>query len=642
MERSGLHVFRRWVLTLLLAFFAGGFSKGAPPQDSDDDVMKWWGPFQVNGTVGLSAVFVDVNGSQEKYRTDYNYLPGVNLSEFSLNLLSEGEGLSWLDYFKLDGNGFGDAFPYERANLLFGKRGLYEFQGRYWKQDYYFNVPTFALGDHSDTSARRVFDLNFRLFPHRSVVVDAGYIRNRQYGTAFTSLLKFQNLVEMKRPRDAVTQDFRVGASFHTQSFRASVYQTFRKYEEELQQEENRLLDAGTLPNVSASLPVEMTVPITQITAGYSPSARWMVEGKYSYSKGSAEAGRDEFSALKLTEGLTLEEVIRANSVSDRPEHRGEVEARFDLTDRLVFSNIFELRKFEIDGDYFQEMKLGSAENDGTMVFSQEASTFIDYRMIRNRPELEYLVSPAVSVFGGYQYEDRLVERELELFSGFDQSRQTRVTHSGFGGVSWRPYSGSRVFLEFEGGTANDAFTNTEARDITRMRVSTQFPVANGFSISPHLVYASHSNKTSDHSFDSEQWQGGFEVFYLDPGERFQATAGYTLFDLESVADLRFYFEGDLTDGFSDYRTQLHFLHSRLVLPIGERLRLRLGYQWLRDGEGNSYPLKRHLGDAGLMVLLPSGWSFDVAWHHVSYNEDLEYLQDYMANRLGVTLRRGY
>jgi hypothetical protein len=619
--------------------FAGGLS-----QDSDEEQKreaKGWGPFEVRSAVGLSAVFVDVDGSEETYRTHYNYQTGVNLSEFLLDLNSEEQGLSWLDYLKLDGEGFGGAHPYERANLFFGKRGVYEFRGRYWKQNYFFNLANFALGDHTDDSRRRVTDLNMRLFPHRRIVVDLGYVRNNRFGTAFTSELKYQNLVELRSPRRSVTQDFRMGASFDLGTVQTSIFQNFRKFRDDTSQDENGLLDEGTLPEIDTSLPVRLSVPSTQVMARWAPSHRFSVDGKYMYSDGHVEAGRSEFTALKLTEGFTLEEVIRASSISDRPEHLADITATIDLTDRLVFSNVFDIRKFEIGGEYFQEMVLGNPDT-GSISLPQEAFSSFEYRTIRNRPELEFLINPKVSIFGGYQFEDRLVERELERFTGVESLRQTTVTHSGFGGVSWRPYSGSRLFVEFEGGSADEAFHQTEARKFTRLRFSSSFPLSGGWSVAPHLVFANHSNTTAQSSFDANQRQAGVSAYYRDPDGRFDFEAGYTLFDLDTLTDIRFFFMENPTEGVSDYRTQLHYLNTRVSVPLGTRVRARFGYQLLSDPEKSSFPLDRHMGEAGVQVMFGSGWSGLVNWYYVSYNESFQDRQDYKANRLALTLRWGF
>lgn len=636
------------ILAKLSFFIACAITSVLPAGDLSQDTEQeeekrslLWGPFEVRTAVGMSAVFVDTSGSDDTYRTHYNYQTGFNVSEFLLELDSEEKGLSWLDYLKLEGEGFGGANPYERANLLFGKRGRYEFRGRYWKQDYFFNLPTFAIGDHTDDSRRRVTDLNLRLFPHRRVVVDLSYVRNYRYGTAFTSELKYQNLVELRSPRRSLTQDFRIGASFDLGSLQTSVYQNFRKFKDDTSQNEPRLLDEGTLPELEASVPVRLSIPSTQVMANWTPSHRISVDGKYMFSDGHVEAGRSQFTALKLTEGFTLEEVIRASSVSDRPEHLADITATFDLTDQLVFSNSLDLRKFEIGGDYFQEMILGNP-NTGTIALPQEAFSSLDYRTVRNRPELEFRLNQTVSVYGGYQYENRRVEHEQERFTGVENLQHRTVTHSGFGGVSWRPYSGSRMFVEFENGSADDAFTQTEERKFTRLRFSSHFPLSAAWSIAPHLVLASHSNSAVEGSFDSDQRQAGVSTYYHDSDGRFDVEAGYTLFDLDTLTDIRFFFAGEPSEGFSDYRTQLHYLHAQGSIPLGTRVRVKLGYQLLKDPEKSSFPLDRHVGEAGFQVSLGSGWSALVSWYYVSYNEILEQTQDYKANRLALTLRWGF
>ncbi len=628
------------VVCLLLA--AVGMSAQGTAQQDQEKPGKWWGPFQVTGGIGVTAQFVDVSGSESKYRTDYNYSTGVNLSEFSLTLTPEDEGLSWLDHFKLDGYGFGDANPYEHATLVFGKRGRYEFQGRYRKQNYFFDIPNFAMGSHGSDSAQRMTDLSLSLFPHRRVTIELAYVRNYTYGTSFTSELIFQNLVQLINPRRALTQDYRVGATFDLDSLKATVVQNFRKYKDDPSQTENQLIGEGTLPGVNASLPVRLSVPSTQISAVYQPSYRWSLEGKYRYSKGTAEAGRSEGISLQLTEGLTLEQIIQSTSVSDRPEHVAEVEASVELTDSLIFSNVFGWRNFEVDGTFFEQQSFGSA-GGGSISSERTATSFVEFRTIRNRPELEYVLSSEVSLFGGYQYEDRLVDWELNQDFTFDEGlREVRIAHSGFGGVSWRPYRGSRLYAEFEKGIANSSLYTPEPRDFTRFRFNSGFPIGEHLSITPFLVISDYSNKASALDYESDQIQAGADVIYRDPDGRFDLSGGYLVFDLDSLTDSIFYLGGDLTESVLDYRVRLHFAHVRAMFPIGNRLRLRAAYQLLIDSGSSSYPLDRNIVEAGLNISLTESWSADIGYVFVSYNEKLETVQDYDANRLGLTLRWGF
>ncbi len=633
---------RRFLVVVCLFLAWGMVAAQSTAQQDQDKPGKWWGPFQVTGGIGVTAQFVDVSGSESKYRTDYNYSTGVNLSEFSLTLTPEDEGLSWLDHFKLDGYGFGDAYPYEQATLVFGKRGRYEFQGRYRKQNYFFDIPNFAMGSHGSDSANRMTDLSLSLFPHRRVTIELGYVRNYTYGTSFTSELIFQNLVQLINPRRALTQDYRVGATFDLDSLKATVVQNFRKYKDDPSQTENQLIDEGTLPGVDASLPVRLSVPSTQVTAVYQPSYRWSLDGKYRYSKGTAEAGRSEGISLQLTEGLTLEQIIQATSVSDRPEHVAEVEASVELTDSLIFSNVFGWRKFEVDGTFFEQQSLGSA-GGGSMPSERTAESFVEFRTIRNRPELEYVLSSEVSLFGGYQYEDRLVDWELNQSLAFDKGlREVRIAHSGFGGVSWRPYRGSRLYAEFEKGTANSSLYTPEPRNFTRFRFNSGFPIGEHLSITPFLVISDYSNKASALDYESDQIQAGADVIYRDPDGRFDLSGGYLVFDLDSLTDSIFYLGGDLTENVLDYRVRLHFAHVRATFPIGTRLRLRGAYQLLVDSGGSSYPLDRNIVEAGMNISLTESWSADIGYVFVSYNEKLETVQDYNANRLGLTLRWGF
>ena len=589
-----------------------------------------WGPFRHQASVGLSAIFVDINGSRDKYRSDYNYLPGFNLSEFSLTLDSAREGTPWMDFFRLRGNGFGDAYPYQQASLSFGKRGRYDFRGRFWKQEYFFNLSNFALGGHVEDSARRVTDLRLRMFPHPKVTFELGYFRNYSFGTSFSSDSAFQDLFQIRDPRRALTQDFRIGASVNHGAVQLSVFQNFRKFKEDPDQEDNQSL-VGLPVDLQASTPVRLSVPSTNITARYSPSSRWFVEGKYTFSDGHVEINSSSFLTLQLFEGVPLDTIVQASGISDRPEHRAEVNGSVDLTDSLVFSHTFRLHTFDIDTDFLRTTTT-LLDNQGTLSFTDEASDALEYRLLTSRPRLELWVHPKFSLYTGYQYTDRLVEESARL-------RQVTISHTGFTGATWKPSSGTRFSLEFEKGTGSDTFTLTEPRDVTRWRFSSSLSLPKGLTLHPHFTISDRNNKTATQNYDSDLRQGGVDLAFQAPEERFALYGGYTLFKLDSLADIFFFLSGEPVDSFSRYKTHLHNFYSRVELPVGSWVDLRLGYRILLDSQTASFPLRRDMGEAGLALRLASGWIWDLHWAHVSYNEKFSAVQDYVANRLAATLR---
>jgi len=610
-------------------------TQAAASQTDQDAPERQLGPFLARGAVGLSAIFVDVNGSREKYRSDLNYLPGFNLSEFSLHLDSSEQGTAWLDYLNLDGRGFGDAYPYEAASLVFGKRARYEFRGDYRKQNYFFSLPSFALGGHAADSARRFTNLSLRIFPHRQVTVELGYFRNYQYGTSFSSATEFQRLFEFINPRRSLTQDFRVGAIVNHGPLLVSVFQNFRKFKDYPEMQENRMLQPdGALPEFRAGLPVRMSVPSTNFTARFVPSDRWEIGAKYLFSDGHVDASRSELLIVPVTESISLERIIRATSVSDRPEHRLELDGSVNLTDRIVFSNTFESDRFEITGSLLQTTTL-EGNNPGLPPLDQddEFASFFKYTLLRARPQLEFWIMPRLTVHAGYQYAQRTLEEDRTA------GRRIRLSHLGFAGLTWRPFKNARFSLQFEKGTANDAFTQIEPRDITSWRFNSHIPIVEGLSISPHFVFSDRGNQGQDISYDADQRQGGVEVTYVIPARQITLSAGYTLFDLESLTDIRFFLENEPVQDFSNYRTRLHFFHSRVAIPLGERVMVNLGYRLLRDPRGSSYPLRRDQGEAGISYRMHTSWEWVLQWRHTSYNETLASNQDYMANLLGLTLR---
>ncbi len=602
---------------------------GEPPQETRDEPTK---PFNARGRIGLEAIFVDIEGSREKYRTDINDLPGGSLSDFQFELWRGSSDGQWLDYLRLSGHGFGDAEPYEQAELSFGKRGRYEFRGRYWKQNYFFNVPSYALTGLAEDSARRNTDLTLRFFPRQGMTIEAGYLRQRQFGTSFSSSEDFTRLFELISPRRSLTQDFRVGLSFRRPGSFFSVFQNFRRFKEDLSEDSNRLLEPGQLPQLASSRPVRRSVPSTRILAKHSPNDRWTLEGSYQVSLGRADALLSRFLTLQLSQGLELEEIVRSVSRSDRPDHRAKGAATFSPNPWFSLSNRFEFHTFDVSGDLFSETRLGSPiPGTGAIQDETRLDSFLDFRFLRYQPTAEFFVHPKLMFFAGYRLVDRLVERTGGL------ERHESTGHTALGGALWRPYRGSRVRLEFESGTSDDAFTRTEPRDVSRLRVSTRLPLRSGWSVGGHLLLSDRSSRQEESNFNSEQRQGGIDVTY-SAGEKLSLSGAYSLIDLETSTDILFFVSRRQVEETSIYTTRLHLGNARFHWQPNRFVSFRGAYTLLKDPRASSFPLNRHAGEAGIRFLPGGPWSWDLEWRRVSYDELLSELEDYSANRLAVSM----
>jgi hypothetical protein len=631
------HVLGFFLIALALALSpmcsTVGFAQAASDDDEQPAATSTGWPYQTHGSIGLTALFVDVNGSESKYRSDYNYRSGFALESFSLDLDGSGQTTRLMDHLKLDGAGFGGAYPYEQARLSFGKEGAYEFRGRYWKQNYFQDLASFALNSHGKDNARRTMDLNLVLFPGNTWSVELNYFRNHKFGTSFTSSEHFNNLYQLIDPRRATTQDFRIGVHYDQGPTRVSVFQNFRFFKDDPNRTENRLLDTGTLPQAEVSAPVRQKVPSTNVTARYAPSDQWSLEGRYTYSDGHVESGLSSFVALEIIEGISLEEIARHMTTSDRPEHLAAGIATFSIGPNLVFRNELDYHTFDITGDLTGEVTFQSTvPGSGSTTTPVEDSTFFDYRLFKNESQLEFFLSTELSVYGGYRFSNRDLARD-----SLDPGDSTS-THTGLAGAAWRPYRGARLSLEFETGSADNAFTSVEPRGLTRWRFSANLPVVPGLSISPHFLISDTENKTEDNSFNADQRQIGVEALYTVPGSQVLVSGGYALLVLESAADIFFFLDNVPVEGVSNYSTKLHFVHSLVEVPVRQWVSLRFGYDMLRDPASSSFPLKRHQGMAGLQFRTGERLTWDVFWRHVSYNEDLFDQQDYMANRLGIRL----
>ena len=410
-------------------------------------------------------MFVDVDGSEAKFRTERDLRPGFNVGNLRMELRPLEGTTTFFNSAVLTAFGIGDSSPYQRASFRMQKTRLYDFDASYRKYNMFFGLPDFALGLHSEDSVGRAFRFGLKLLPDRTVSFRTLYRRNQLYGTRFMSQNTGLDTYPVSYPRRLASDEFGGGILLRSKLASLSFDQHFVRFRDDQQLIAigGMGVDGNQLESGQRNVPTRISNPVSTVFGRLKPSQRYDIVGRYMYSGADLDLTRYEDLLNRLgTARLPVRQIISGSGVSEKPTHNGSLGQTFDITDRLRFDHRFFYHTYTITGllDTVGVLRLSNPSGGQTdSPFEFSGGTFTKYAWGLNEAELSYDLGRTVTLLGRYTYGDRHM-----TFGGTDtsQRRVVTITHSGGGGISWIPSAQGRLNAEVEKGVASQVFNRVE------------------------------------------------------------------------------------------------------------------------------------------------------------------------------------
>ena len=115
------------------------------------------GNYNIVSSIEIGVRGLSVSGSDDKYRSDLNYKPGVRLFDSSFLLRSKDQKGLLFDDFLVNTSGWGgDPSGYTRVNVE--KTGLYRFDANFRRVKYFNNLTNLALNQHTYNTRHQFAD----------------------------------------------------------------------------------------------------------------------------------------------------------------------------------------------------------------------------------------------------------------------------------------------------------------------------------------------------------------------------------------------------------------------------------------------------------------------------------------------------
>jgi len=528
---------------------AAAFILVAPRLTAADESTGAGASYAVEATATAGYRTIDIDGSKDKYREDYNLRSGGRLFNYTMNGSSSAPDTTPVDRFDIEIDTPGDE-PASHFRLSAVDRERFDLRAAFTRSKYEYAVPQlFEAPVPSDVRTDDLHDFDFvrtngsvdlRVQPRSLPTLRFGYrLYHRDGDSISTVRIPGGDTFLVRAPIDTVTNVGLVGTSFRTFDTDVSLQQEYRRVD--LNQTLLDPLDpAGLDPTDSSTLgsyrsdqdqhidipatTVRLRRPIgdaTELTAAYFFS-RASLNFDYGRSRrGTANVGGFGGSAAATGEGdatLTTHVVDLAASVRMNEYSRVHATYRFN--------------------DHSQDGSFDEASNFG--LFDAETEDDVRIHSLSGEVEVEPLAN--LSLGGGVRYSRR--DAELSL-----SGEQITDTVGALGRVQYRPWSFVDLFARYENIQVHDPFTvpgdGTNVPPLPEREIALTFTnrASAGIGLRPwdwlKLDYRFTADSRENDSFDGlSRTFGNSVALTLTPVTGLTFLASYTCRDYDNRADI--------------------------------------------------------------------------------------------------------
>jgi hypothetical protein len=505
------------------------------PSQSPSSVAAPVGGYQINSAIELGFRGLSFRGSDEKFRSDLNYRPGLRVFDSSFRMEAvDGKGKPF-DSLTITSSGWSaDPSGFVRANIE--KTGFYSFNANVRRVNVINRISNLALGLHPSDVRRYFGDFDLTVLPQNDKL-------RLRFGTSFYNARgdrgashRTRDVFPIVEKLEADTMDLRAGLDTKLAGFSLSLTAGLRDFDDngKFVVESPQVGVAGscffgvcispTDVNVLNSLvrenPTEGDTKYGMFTIQKTFVKRLDLTGRFVYSDTNRE-----FSILDLinyrgqlryttpsgssTNSPNLfvdEDRYEIVGASKRPQSRGDIGLTYAVTDRFRISNTFTFDQFNSygDTDYYQRFTARCQVASGSTCPSAGAPfvaglpgvSFLDTRTLywysygfkrfTNTIEGDYEFSNRAGINLGYRYTHRkvkvahfnrtvddLANRPVNTFASIsaDDEKEENTGHILLFGARIKPTNNWSIFADAEHGEADNAFIRLANQNFSNFRL---------------------------------------------------------------------------------------------------------------------------------------------------------------------------
>ena len=587
-------------LSIFVALIAFAFSATAQsPTPTPDD------RFTIKGSTEIGARWVDVDGSENKFRSDFNYKRGFRVFDSGLTIEDTSKsGSKAFDALTILGSGWGaDPNGYFRANME--RDGYYRFDANVRRVVYFNNVNNHAVGNdlrnlHNSDRRRNFGDLDLTLLPQNpNIRFRVGYSFNFADGTGSTSTrISRGDVFPAFQDVDYTANDFRVGADGKVLGFNLSGTYGYRSFKDRTRFFVNN--DPGDVTTNTVRInSMERTYPIDGEThfGVFSLNRTFAkvfdVTAKVTHAAVATDFTFDEVVNYFNSTNVNVIDTYNAVGDSKRLQTRADLGFTWRIADKFLVSNTFNFDGFNINGGNIYQFV--GVRGWTTRQLNYTATR---YRRYTNTLEGDYQVNNRFGFNIGWRYTHREVALGISTVN-FGTSIPAIVpeeaensTHSVIFGTKFKPTSNWTVFADVEAGKADNVFTRLANYEFANFRVRSRTHF-NKFAVNFSFITKDNDNPGQSvtaptASFVTEVRSRIFSSSVdWNPIDEVSITGGYDYHWLTSEVSVLIPLGGPATAGLSQYFVRDNYFFIDGSFRPHPRVGIFGSFRWNKDNGAN-------------------------------------------------------
>lgn len=595
------------------------------------------------------------SGSEDLYRSQVDLGEGPKLfaADFFL-ALPQGTN-RYLDRLEMRMNSWGGE-PYNTAQVLMAKTGVYTLRFDYSNVQYFESVPAFAnpffetgnlVSQHRWDISRRNWGAEARFFEGHRFSPYFAYRRFTRQGPVATTISADGDEFRVRSDLETSADDIRGGINVRLNHFSFLFEQGVRLHRDRTATSASGPQDGNStrpllgqdivLDGYNSRNHYDTSIPFTTVVVGWEAHPTLFVRAKASYSLADMDAFFSEQYSGRFFASSPL--FIFYDSVSQdsaakakHPQWRGEITAEWSPLERLRFQERFATRRLHISGSSVASLLFAGVDSalgrptadplSDTRLFEDFISVDADTQEIVGIVE----AAPHLSLRLGHRFE----RKRIEIEDRFSQDRNVLLA-----GASLDFSERCEIGIDYEFGRSDQPILRTDAVDFERLRLHGKATLFSTLHFAGSVLVYDHDDDLAEIDFTSENRDVAVNVDYT-PASFWSVSADYERNDYDS--NLIFLIPQILQPDRSIYSERADYGGASVNLDLPRKVQLSLGYSFW-DVVG-TFPLSSHRPTARLEVPIGPKLTAYTEWNSYDYKERTSLLpQQYQTQLLVVGLR---
>jgi hypothetical protein len=567
--------------------------------------------FHGNFLVGYRGV--DVSGTQDKYKEDYNLDTGARLFNFNVHFAPDGKLKKYFDRLEISMYNFGGD-PFESFNLSIVKYGTYKFKYDRRKSNYFYkdifaghDLHTFDFDRVNDSAYLKVWLCNYAHFYF-------SFDRYTKKGDSTTSLDINRDEFEFDKPIDESSKEISIGMDVIFKGFSLYLEEKIRDYMNDY----HFFIpgyDMGEDPSDMANLsyfflnqPYDFRsfTHTGRMTAR--PFANLLIKAAASISSQDLRLSYSEEQGGTTYLGSPFAASYTGEGKFDRKVQLYDIDLTYLINNKVAF----------IGG-----VRYNNLEQEGTLtIYDTDMPQDLDFHTLGIEAGLQYQASGDLAVTAGFRSE----KREVNTVEHGEMVEEDTKRTGMFGNIKWKLNKSLAFTGDYQFGSYEDPFTDISPTDFHRARFTAKYKAKS------YYLNASYTYQLSENDID-ELWKSERSQLNIRTGyhtKKVKLSLGYGLIYSKLEGDRNFVFYGQpltwsiFTEGSTNmFDGYLYFLFDK---------KWSLGFyaNWYKN---NGYwEVERLILRPFLEVKFDGGFVGQVAYKYIDFKENVQGLNNYIAN----------